>query len=271
MEPDQIRKSCKYRDRNGNEKQPQWTTTSGKDSRYWPSPNIGPNTTTPVLVSPQKIAKDASVDLNEERVICEMKWGLIPSWHKGSEGSFKLVLNNCRSDTLLQKPAFKGPLERGQRCVVLAEGFFEWKITKSGQKQPYFLQFKDQEGAAKVEEKSGVTANPNNEKSEGDTQQDQKSAANANPNDGECEETEQGESGSKQPGKRMLTMAGLYDKWFPTDGEDPAYTYTVITTDASKSLDWLHDRMPAVLQNDDEVNASTCSFLAVITSAYVIQ
>lgn len=260
MEPDQIKKSCKYRDRNGNEKQPQWTTTSGKESRYWPSPNIGPSTTTPILVSPNKIAKHANVDCDEERVICEMKWGLIPSWHKGSEGSFKLVLNNCRSDTLLQKPAFKGPLERGQRCVVLAEGFFEWKITKNGQKQPYFLQFKDdEEGPATEEQNSEAKAQevkPSDGESKGEEKQDQNSKPKENPNDEESKDARKEESDAKEPKeKRMLTMAGLYDKWIPADGEEPSYTYTIITTDASKSVDWLHDRMPAVLQNDDEVRA----------------
>ena len=52
-----------------------------------------------------------------------MKWGLIPSWHKGADQkSFPLLLNNCRYDTMLDKPSFNGAVSRRQRCVVLAEG-----------------------------------------------------------------------------------------------------------------------------------------------------
>jgi hypothetical protein len=66
-----------------------------------------------------------------------MRWSLIPPYHKGSLAEFKPVLNNCRSETINEKPSFKRPLKNGQRCVVLAEGFFEWK--KNASKTPYFI------------------------------------------------------------------------------------------------------------------------------------
>ena len=40
---------------------------------------------------------------------------------------------------MLEKKSYKNPLKKGQRCVVLAEGFYEWKAVKSGKKQPYFI------------------------------------------------------------------------------------------------------------------------------------
>jgi putative SOS response-associated peptidase YedK len=52
-----------------------------------------------------------------------MRWSLVPHYYKGSLSEFKPVLNNCRSETIDEKPTFKRPLRNGQRCVVLAEGY----------------------------------------------------------------------------------------------------------------------------------------------------
>jgi putative SOS response-associated peptidase YedK len=54
-----------------------------------------------------------------------MRWSLVPHYFKGHLTEFKPVLNNCRSETINEKPTFKRPLKNGQRCVVLAEGFVE--------------------------------------------------------------------------------------------------------------------------------------------------
>lgn len=139
LAPDQVSTACTYKDKCGIRRKPKWAKVSGRHDDYRPSPNIGPKSFTPVLVSPQKFDKEVPVDENDDRILCEMKWGLVPSWHKGSEESFKFNMINCRAETLFEKQSFKGPLERGQRCVVLAEGFYEWQATKSGKKQPFFL------------------------------------------------------------------------------------------------------------------------------------
>lgn len=71
----------------------------------------------------------------------DMRWGLVPSWFKQDNPS-KLQFNtsNCRSDTMLSKSSYKGALLKGKRCVVLADGFYEWQ-QQSGGKQPYFIYF----------------------------------------------------------------------------------------------------------------------------------
>ena len=61
------------------------------------------------------------------------KWGLIPHWAKDPKIGNSLI--NARSETLQQKPAFRGSLHKG-RCLVLADGFYEWKST-AGKKIPY--------------------------------------------------------------------------------------------------------------------------------------
>ena len=69
------------------------------------------------------------------------KWGLIPHWAKDPKIGNSLI--NARSETLQQKPAFRGSLHKG-RCLVLADGFYEWKST-AGRKIPYRVELKNKE------------------------------------------------------------------------------------------------------------------------------
>uniref|UniRef100_A0A8D2PXK1 Abasic site processing protein HMCES n=1 Tax=Zosterops lateralis melanops TaxID=1220523 RepID=A0A8D2PXK1_ZOSLA len=98
------------------------------------------------VVQRQVICKDAD---SSERVLMDMRWGLVPSWFKQDNPSrLQFNTSNCRSDTMLSKSSYKGALLKGRRCVVLADGFYEWQ-QQSGGKQPYFIYFpqtKDTEG-----------------------------------------------------------------------------------------------------------------------------
>jgi len=60
-------------------------------------------------------------------------WGLIPSW--SDEPKTKYATHNARAETVHKSAAFRGPFKR-QRCLVVADGFYEWKKTNEG-KQPY--------------------------------------------------------------------------------------------------------------------------------------
>lgn len=64
-----------------------------------------------------------------------MRWGLLPSWVKDPRG-FTLLIN-ARSETVLEKPAFKKAIRR-RRGLVPADGYYEWKAI-DGRKQPYFI------------------------------------------------------------------------------------------------------------------------------------
>jgi putative SOS response-associated peptidase YedK len=80
--------------------------------------------------------------LNDGRRILEpLHWGLVPFWSKDAKGGAKMI--NARVETLESKPAFKEAFGL-RRCVVLADGFYEWR-TVGGRKVPYFIHRKDGE------------------------------------------------------------------------------------------------------------------------------
>ncbi|NWX64448.1 HMCES protein, partial [Promerops cafer] len=213
---DNLRRACAYRDRRGQHRQPEWV----RQERYQPSYNKGPQSSGPVLLSRRHLQQDAD---SSERVLMDMRWGLVPSWFKQDNPS-KLQFNtsNCRSDTMLSKSSYKGALLKGKRCVVLADGFYEWQ-QQSGGKQPYFIYFPQTKDAMDKE-------------MEGD---------------------------EEWKGWRLLTMAGIFDCWEPPGGGETLYTYTIITVDASKDVSFIHHRqvragkgvagMPAILDGDEAI------------------
>ena len=68
-----------------------------------------------------------------------LRWGLIPSWAKDESIGSKMI--NARAETLAEKPSFKRLL-RSKRCLVVADGFYEWKKEHGG-KTPMYITLKD--------------------------------------------------------------------------------------------------------------------------------
>lgn len=68
-----------------------------------------------------------------------LKWGLVPSWSKDSKIGYKMI--NARSETVDTRPSYKNLLKR-RRCLIVADGFYEWK-NEDGKKQPYRIKMKD--------------------------------------------------------------------------------------------------------------------------------
>jgi len=90
----------------------------------------------------------AVVANNGERKVEFFQWGLIPSWAKDLKIGNQMI--NARAETLGEKPAFKVAYKR-RRCLVLADGFYEWRTPpsppsdrggKGGGKTPMYAQLK---------------------------------------------------------------------------------------------------------------------------------
>jgi putative SOS response-associated peptidase YedK len=93
-----------------------------------PAPNIPPSwnvcPTDPVLV--------AVLSEDGKRMPQQMRWGLVPWWAKDVKVGFSSI--NARAETVDKTPAFRDAWKRGQRCLVITDGFYEWK---KPEKQPY--------------------------------------------------------------------------------------------------------------------------------------
>ena len=70
-----------------------------------------------------------------------LRWGLIPSWAKDESIGSKMI--NARAETLAEKASFKRLLT-SKRCLVVADGFYEWRKERSG-KTPMYITLKDHE------------------------------------------------------------------------------------------------------------------------------
>ena len=122
--------------------------------------------------------------------LVEMRWGLIPWWAKDPSIASRMI--NARSETVLEKPAFREPLAQ-RRCLILANGFYEWQSTGAKSKQPWYFAASDE---------------------------------------------------------RLLTFAGLWDRWVSPDGE-PVETCTIVTTSGNEVLQGIHERMPVIIEDGD--------------------
>ncbi len=75
-----------------------------------------------------------------EREIEAFRWGLVPSWARDRSIASRLI--NARSETVASKPSFRSAL-RKRRCLVLADGFYEWR--KAGKERiPHWIHLDDE-------------------------------------------------------------------------------------------------------------------------------
>jgi putative SOS response-associated peptidase YedK len=99
---------------------------------FAPRFNIAPSQTIAVVRVPGDQGRSS-------RELAWLRWGLIPSWADDPAIGSRMI--NARSETAADKPAFRAALRR-RRCLVVADGFYEWK--KEGKaRQPYFIHFRD--------------------------------------------------------------------------------------------------------------------------------
>ena len=71
-----------------------------------------------------------------------LRWGLIPAWAKDEAIGSRMI--NARAETLAEKPSFRNLLRGGKRCLVVADGFYEWQ-TEGKSKTPMYITLQDGE------------------------------------------------------------------------------------------------------------------------------
>jgi putative SOS response-associated peptidase YedK len=138
-----------------------------------------------------------------------MRWGLLPHWAKDTKVGYTTI--NARIEGMTEKPAFRDAWKRGQRCLVPATGWYEWRdvhgstsvaggrmprATELGpkRKQPYFF----------------------------------RAADDLNP----------------------MMFAGLWARWRNPDDGMPIDSYAILTGEARGVVGEIHDRQPMVLAPD---------------------
>jgi len=72
---------------------------------------------------------------DKERELVMLRWGLVPSWAKDPSIGNRMI--NARAETVAEKPSFRAAYRR-RRCVVLVDGFYEWR-REGDVKTPYFI------------------------------------------------------------------------------------------------------------------------------------
>src|SRR6201990_3521807 len=122
-----------------------YTVTSAPEAlralfRYEEQPNFPPR----YNVAPtQPIAVVRLFEGKRQFVL--MRWGLLPSWVKDPK-AFSLIVN-ARGESVIDKPAFRAAMKY-RRCLIPADGFYEWKATDGGRKQPFYVHAKSGEPLA---------------------------------------------------------------------------------------------------------------------------
>ena len=103
----------------------------GEEIDFKPRYNIAPGQEAPIVIW-------------EEIKLCQpTRWGLVPFWAKEEAVGYKMI--NARAETLPQKPTFKKSFE-SRRCLVLADGFYEWqKVDGIKKKIPMRIMLKNKE------------------------------------------------------------------------------------------------------------------------------
>jgi len=167
----------------------------------------------PIIISSKHIENFQTFDC----IIVPAFWGLIPRWHKGNyrEHGFNTV-NFC-AENMDQSRMYKPAFNRGQRCVLICEGFYEH------QRVPYRLP---------PEERSIYYIYSSQRKG---IEIDNKSTWN-------CRVI------------NMLYIAAIFDSW-RDDNDNEIFNFTILSMGSGDNvLSWLHPRTPAILETAEKIH-----------------
>jgi len=88
---------------------------------YRPRWNAAPSSQLPVVISHRG-----------KRTLSLMRWGLVPAWAKDTKIGYSTF--NARAEDIENRPAFRGAWQAGRRCLVVADGYYEWR---DSDRQPF--------------------------------------------------------------------------------------------------------------------------------------
>ncbi|MCP5365654.1 MAG: SOS response-associated peptidase [Hyphomicrobiales bacterium] len=94
--------------------------------------NLAPTQDVPIV----RQAKDST-----DRELLAVRWGLVPFWAKDIKIGYSLI--NARAETVDSKPSFRQAF-RQRRCLIPANGFYEWQSLDTRNKQPYYITLPDE-------------------------------------------------------------------------------------------------------------------------------
>lgn len=90
-----------------------------------PNYNVAPTDTVPAVA-----------EHDGRRHLVGFRWGLIPAWAASASVGARMI--NARAETMGTKPAFRESVRR-RRCLIAADGYYEWQTSPDGRKAPYFI------------------------------------------------------------------------------------------------------------------------------------
>jgi len=90
-------------------------------------------------IAPSQPVATVRLDTDGRRALDSLRWGLVPGWAKDPAIGNRMI--NARSETVHEKPAFRAAF-RKRRCLVVADGFFEWRSI-DGARQPVHVCMRD--------------------------------------------------------------------------------------------------------------------------------
>lgn len=121
-----------------------------------------------------------------------MRWGLVPFWAKDVKIGYSLI--NAKAETVAEKPVFREAFKK-RRCIIIADGFYEWQKIEAKRKQPYLITLKSE---------------------------------------------------------RPFGFAGLWETWTDQASGETIRSCTIITTEPNALCAPIHNRMPVILDPDDD-------------------
>jgi putative SOS response-associated peptidase YedK len=97
------------------------------DGALVPDYNVAPTDPVPIVRMSQRLAG---------RALSAARWGLVPPWSKDAKGAARMI--NARAETVADSKAYAPSFAR-RRCLVPADGWYEWLRLPDGRKQAYFM------------------------------------------------------------------------------------------------------------------------------------